>query len=93
MFEDMKQSKSYKYIIFKLNEHHTEIVVEKTSTSSEYRDFCADLPENECRWAVYDLEFKNDEGSKRNKIIFYKWYVSFFKRKGNCLHTRIYGAS
>ena len=77
MFTDMKLKKSYKYIILKFNEDHAEIIVEKTSTSSEYRDFCADLPENECRWAVYDLEFKNDDGSQRNEIILYQWYVSF----------------
>ena len=52
--------------------------MEKISTSSEYDDFLADLPENECRWALYDHEFKNDEGSQCNELIFYQWYISLF---------------
>ena len=51
--------------------------MEKTSTSTDYDDFIADLPENECRWGVYDLEFQKEDGGQRNKIIFYQWYVVF----------------
>jgi cofilin len=49
--------------------------VGKTSTSSDYDEFLADLPEDGCRWAVYDLEFEKEEGGLRQKIIFYHWYV------------------
>ncbi len=49
--------------------------MKKLSSSSEYDDFLADLPETECRWAVYDLDFQNEEGGQRNKIIFFQWYV------------------
>lgn len=49
--------------------------MEKQSTSSEYEEFLTDLPEKECRWAVYDFEFLNDEGGLRKKIIFFHWYV------------------
>jgi cofilin len=64
--------KKTKYIVFTLNKDNTEIVVEKTSNSSSYEEFIADLPEADCRWAVYDLEFEKGEG-KRNKICFYSW--------------------
>ena len=77
VFQDLKLRKKYKYIIFILNKEKTEIIVEKTSTSTDYDDFIADLPENECRWGVYDLEFQKEDGGQRNKIIFYQWYVVF----------------
>jgi len=48
-------------------------VVEKTSDSQSYEDFIGDLPENECRWAIYDFEFEKEGGGKRNKITFYSW--------------------
>ncbi|KAH9997931.1 actin-depolymerizing factor homology domain-containing protein, partial [Russula vinacea] len=73
VFQDLKLRKKYKYIIFILNKEKTEIIVEKTSTSTDYDDFIADLPENECRWGVYDLEFQKEDGGQRNKIIFYQW--------------------
>ena len=44
----------------------------KTSKSTEYEDFIADLPEAECRWAVYDFEYEKD-GGKRNKLFFVSW--------------------
>ncbi|THH15844.1 hypothetical protein EW146_g4689 [Bondarzewia mesenterica] len=54
-FQELKLGKKTKYIIFDVNDDRTEIVVAKTSTSSSYDDFIGDLPEGECRWAVYDL--------------------------------------
>jgi len=64
--------KQLKYIIFTLNNTKTEVVVLKTSQSTDYEKFLSDLPETECRWAIYDFEYDNGEG-KRNKLLFYSW--------------------
>ncbi|KAF7298852.1 putative actin cross-linking [Mycena indigotica] len=72
-FSVLKLKKTFKYIIFALNKENTEIVVEKTSASQDYEEFIKDLPETECRWAIYDLEFEKEGGGKRNKIVFYSW--------------------
>lgn len=77
MFQQLKLKKTIKYIIFKLSDDKTEIVSSITSQSKDYEDFLGDLPESECRWAVYDLEFELEEGGKRNKLVFYQWYVVF----------------
>ncbi|KAK7469066.1 cofilin [Stygiomarasmius scandens] len=61
-----------KYIVYNLNKDNTEIVVEKTSASGDYEEFLGDLPEGECRWAVYDFEFQK-EGGIRNKLCFFMW--------------------
>jgi hypothetical protein len=50
----------------------------KESPSSDYEEFLKDLPDAECRWAVYDLEFQNEEGNLRKKIIFFQWYVGSY---------------
>ncbi|GBE83055.1 hypothetical protein BKA93DRAFT_560165 [Sparassis latifolia] len=71
-FQELKLGKKSKYIIFKINDEHTEVVVEKTSPSKSYEDFLADLPEGECRWAIYDFEYEK-EGGIRNKITFFSW--------------------
>jgi cofilin len=76
LYQELKLKKKYKYIIFGLSPDNTEIVKLKTAaTSADYEDFVEELPENECRWAVFDLEFRNEEGSLRNKIVFIHWYV------------------
>ncbi|EGN98469.1 hypothetical protein SERLA73DRAFT_138937 [Serpula lacrymans var. lacrymans S7.3] len=71
-FETLKLGKKLKFIVFTLNSDNTEIIVHKTSDSPDYDEFLAELPERECRWAVYDFEYEKGEG-KRNKICFYSW--------------------
>ncbi|KAG6891512.1 hypothetical protein C0992_005046 [Termitomyces sp. T32_za158] len=72
-FQALKLKKTHKYIIFTLSSDSTEIVVEKTSSSNKFDDFIEDLPEAECRWAIYDFEFEKEDGGKRNKITFVSW--------------------
>lgn len=72
-YQALKLKKTYKYIIFTLSKDFKEIVVEKTSTEQSYETFLADLPETECRWAIYDFEFKKEEVGTRNKITFFSW--------------------
>ncbi|KAF7348368.1 Actin depolymerizing factor [Mycena sanguinolenta] len=72
-YQTLKLGKKIKYLIFGLNSTNTEIVVVKKSESQSYDDFIADLPETECRWAVYDFEFEKEGGGKRNKLVFVAW--------------------
>ena len=76
-YQSLKLRKKPKYIIFKLDDSRTEIVVDKSSESSDYDDFIADLPEDQCRWAVYDFEFEKEGVGKRNKLCFFTWSVAF----------------
>ncbi|KAK6521247.1 cofilin [Arthrobotrys conoides] len=73
-FEELKLRKSSRFIIYKLNDHRTEIIVEKSSPETDYEKFLEELPENDCRWAVYDFGYKLSEGEgDRNKIVFISW--------------------
>ncbi|KAM6494457.1 actin depolymerizing factor [Amanita muscaria] len=71
-YQQLKLGKKLKYIIFTLNKENTSIIVEKTSESEDYDDFVGDLPESECKWAIYDLRFEK-EGAPRSKLVFYSW--------------------
>ncbi|KAG5519024.1 hypothetical protein PMAC_002555 [Pneumocystis sp. 'macacae'] len=68
-FQDLKQRKHTRFIIFTINPERTHIVVEKTSASSNYRDFMDSLPENDCRYAVYDVEYEMHGEGKRKKSL------------------------
>ncbi|KAI0754701.1 actin depolymerizing factor, partial [Daedaleopsis nitida] len=73
-YQELKLGKKSKYIVFTLSKDVTEIVVEKTGPlSATYDDFLCDLPETECRWAVYDFDFEKEDGGKRSKITFFSW--------------------
>ncbi|OVF11290.1 putative cofilin [Clavispora lusitaniae] len=73
-FNDLKLGKKFKFIIFALNDKKTEIIVEETSSNEDYDAFLEKLPENECKYAIYDFEYDIGGGEgKRSKIVFFTW--------------------
>ncbi|KAG8215461.1 hypothetical protein J3R82DRAFT_9078 [Butyriboletus roseoflavus] len=57
-YQQLKLGKKFKYVIFTLNDTLSQIVVDKTSDASSYDAFVEDLPKDQCRWAVYDFDFR-----------------------------------
>ncbi|KAH3663859.1 hypothetical protein OGAPHI_005262 [Ogataea philodendri] len=87
-FNDLKLGKKYKFIIYKLNDANTEIVVDSTSTDDSYDSFLENLPENDCKYAVYDFEYEIGKGEgKRNKIVFYQWAPDTAKVKAKMVYA------
>ena len=74
-FQDLKLRKKFRYIVYALNSDSTAIVVERAvENCSRYEDFVAELPADDCRFAVYDFEFEKSPGEGvRNKICFIVW--------------------
>ncbi|KAJ1303368.1 hypothetical protein OPQ81_011562 [Rhizoctonia solani] len=85
-YQDMKLKKNYKYITYRISDDLKEIIVDKTSSSTDYADFIADLPKEEPRWAVYDVEFEKD-GGKRNKLTFISWSPDDAKIKAKMVYA------
>ncbi|KAM9889559.1 hypothetical protein OXX79_012068 [Metschnikowia pulcherrima] len=54
-FNDLKLGRKPKFVIFALRPQETPIVVDNTSSDDDYESFLAELPENECEYAVYAL--------------------------------------
>jgi cofilin len=51
-----------------------EIVVEKSGArDATYEDFMAEMPENDCRYGIIDLEFESDDGRPTSKLVFISW--------------------
>jgi cofilin len=62
-----------RYFIYKI-ENKKEIVIEKQGPrESTYEDFCNELPENDCRYGLIDLEFESDDGRPTSKLVFISW--------------------
>ena len=66
-----KLKKAYKFVVYKLNDDNTEVVVETTSTDESYDAFLDALPENECRYATLDV--KNPKPNLSDKLVFLLW--------------------
>ena len=84
-FQELKMNKKLKFILFKLNDDLTEVVVDKTSNGT-YEEFLGLLPKKGCRYAVFDLEFDFGEGP-RSKIIFFTWSPDESKIKEKMLYA------
>jgi hypothetical protein len=73
-WEEIKIKHLYRYIIFDFSKDLTKIVVSKTAPKeATYDDFLDDLPPKDVRYAVYDYDFKADDGTDRNKLVFVVW--------------------
>jgi len=85
MFNELKLSKKYKFIIFKLSDNNKEIVVEEASDNKDWEAFRDKLLQATTksksgavgkgpRYAVYDFEYTLASGEgERNKLTFIAW--------------------
>lgn len=75
----MKLGKKHRYVIYKVSDDKTQIVVEEAGalddgTPSDYEKFVEKLPENECKYAVYLFEYDIGKGEGiRSKLVFFTW--------------------
>ena len=78
---------SYKYIVFSMNDAMTEIVIlKKGEKDATYDNFLEELPENDCRYGVFDYEF-TDDGRLQSKILFVVWAPDTAKIKPKMLYA------
>jgi len=68
----LKSKRKFKFLTYKI-EGDNVVVDEEGAPSATYEDFVAALPENDCRYAVYDHEWTADDGVMKNKIAFMSW--------------------
>jgi Cofilin/tropomyosin-type actin-binding protein len=73
-FHELKAKRSFRFIIYKIEEKMQQVTVEKLGEPDEsYDDFTASLPPNECRYAVFDFDFVTNENVQKSKIFFISW--------------------
>ena len=78
-FLELKAKRTYRFIVYKIEEKQKQVIVEKLGEPTDsYEDFSASLPANECRYAVYDFDFMTEENVPRSRIVFIAWYSSVF---------------
>lgn len=87
-FLELKAKRSYRFIIFKIDAQ--QVVLEKLGDPKEtYEDFTNSLPEDECRYAVFDFDFITSENCQKSKIFFIAWYTTIYEFKLHKLITML----
>ncbi|CAN1766554.1 Actin-depolymerizing factor 6 [Linum perenne] len=73
-FTELQRKKVHRYVVFKIDEKKNQVIVEKTGGPAEsYDDFTASLPDNDCRYAIYDYDFVTSDNCQKSKIFFFAW--------------------
>ena len=68
------QSPSPQFLIFRITDDKKHIEIEhKGEKGASFEDFTKLLPDNECRYAVLDVEIATKSGATANKLIFVAW--------------------
>jgi cofilin len=87
-FTELQRKKVHRYVIFKIDEKKKEVTVEKTGGPAEtYEDFTASLPDNDCRYAVYDFDFVTSDNCQKSKIFFIAWSPSTSRIRAKMLYA------
>jgi cofilin len=69
------QQEPYKlrYFIYSIKDKKTIVIEKQGARDKTYEDLVEDLPENDCRYALIDLEFETDDGRPTSKLVFISW--------------------
>ena len=69
----LQQGEKLRYYIYKIEDKKTIVIESKGDVSKGYDDFCGELPDNDCRYGLVDLDFKTDDGRPTSKLVFITW--------------------
>ncbi|KAL7205128.1 hypothetical protein ACSBR2_018115 [Camellia fascicularis] len=75
-FMELKTKRTYRFIVFKIEEKQKQVIMEKVGEPAQsYEDFTASLPADECRYAVYDFDFDFMTAANvpKSRIFFIAW--------------------
>uniref|UniRef100_A0A0D9VSJ7 ADF-H domain-containing protein n=1 Tax=Leersia perrieri TaxID=77586 RepID=A0A0D9VSJ7_9ORYZ len=87
-FLQLKAKRTYRFIVFKIEEKLKQAVVEKLGEPNlTYEDFAASLPANECRYCIYDFDFITSENCQKSKIFFIAWSPDTAKIRSKMLYA------
>ena len=69
----LQQGEKLRYYIYKIEDKKKIVIDTKGERSKTYEDFCEDLPENDCRYGLIDLDFKTEDGRPTSKLVLLTW--------------------
>ena len=86
-FVELKSKRLHRFITYKLQDSK-EIVVETVGErAASYEDFVSTLPENDCRFAVYDFDFTTPEDVPKSRIFYIFWSPDTAKVRSKMLYA------
>jgi cofilin len=71
-FNDVKLGRvKAKFIIYKIVDG--TIVTDSVGQTESFEEFVNQLPTDDCRYSMYDMNFTTNDGRPGNKLVFISW--------------------
>ncbi|WVZ61060.1 hypothetical protein U9M48_010988 [Paspalum notatum var. saurae] len=87
-FGELQSKRLHRFITFKMNDTYKEIVVDQVGDrETSYEDFTNSLPENDCRYAIYDFDFVTAEDVQKSRIFYILWSPATAKVRSKMLYA------
>jgi len=72
-FKLLQEPYNLRYFIYKIQDKKTVVIEKQGERTKTFDDFVEELPENDCRYGLIDIEFETVDGRATSKIIFISW--------------------
>ena len=88
-FGELKKRRAVKYAVFRVSEGHGAVTLQTLSRGKgdTYDDFLEELPPADCRFAVYDFEYRNKDDCVFDKMVFVLWSPDGAQLKNKMLYA------
>ena len=83
------RSSGLQWAVFRVEETEGSVLTDATGAAGhgDYSAFISALPDNECRYAIYDYEYVNSEDCVFNKLVFIIWNPDGARLKNKMLYA------
>jgi len=81
------QGEKLRYYVYKIEDKKTIVIDSKGERSKSYDDFCAALPDDDCRYGLVDLEFTMPDGRPTSKLVLITWNPDTASVKNKMLYS------
>lgn len=91
-FTNIVKGRKFRGVLFKINEDMTEVLVDKTfapgdgSPVSEWDECRKALPNTDCRYIAYDMEYDH-QGARKSRLIFILWSPETSKVRSKMIYA------
>eukprot|EP01084_Bolivina_argentea_P063261 115559_1 len=87
-FKLKKEPYNHRFYVYKISDDATQIVIDcHGEKSCTYDNFVEKLPANECRYAIFDLDYTTKDGRPGNKIVFITWTPDTAKVRNKMMYA------
>jgi len=67
---------NYRYCVYRIEDKATIIEESHGERDATYDEMADSLPDDECRYALIDIEFTTEDGRETSKMLFISWFLN-----------------